>query len=385
MRWVITSAKELRDGVFTEGEIPPHNLKAMNFKTLLQHGMQQERHPLKRGRGALGQKRLIERSFEHDQIPQSLETEKGLNRLNPKAVDPSSLDRFNPKAVELDQEDNTSMPELPTFSPTLGHNIPNNPIEDEILEPVEQLGLNPEDLNANDLLDQNDFSNVDNFLDQMENLVDVMQEITSGGTHNGNQDHDAADEANWSKDDVEDMLNHPDSPKPNFDPTEDNGAGGDDDANGGNNHYPDENGSQGGGDENPGEDGSGDGIMSTGNEDGSPPWVNHLDDITGQEDVIPEVSNIEIPLYEFTNHLQKSSRTINRSQEFLTKDGVINHDHTSVTMNSAFADNGEFIIEAIPSVGETYRAEGLSIIPHIQAKNFSELIPTITIDTIQDI
>ena len=30
---LITSTKELRDGVFTEEEIPPHNLKAMNFQT----------------------------------------------------------------------------------------------------------------------------------------------------------------------------------------------------------------------------------------------------------------------------------------------------------------------------------------------------------------
>ena len=188
MRWVITSAKELRDGVFTEGEIPPHNLKAMNFKTLLQHGMQQERHPLKRGRGALGQKRLIERSFEHDQIPQSLETEKGLNRLNPKAVDPSSLDRFNPKAVELDKEDNTSMPELPIVSPTLGFDIPENPIEDEILKSGEQLGPNPEDLNANDLIDPNDFSNLDDLLDGLENLDDLIEDVVASGTHNGKVD-----------------------------------------------------------------------------------------------------------------------------------------------------------------------------------------------------
>ena len=124
------------------------------------------------------------------------------------------------------------------------------------------------------------------------------------------------------------------------------------------------------------------------NEDDLPPWVHHFDDITGQEDVIPEVSTIEIPLHESNNHLQKSGQAINPSQEFLAKDGVINHDHTSVTMKSAFADNGEFIIEAIPSVGETYRAEGLfpcPTIPHIQAKNFSELIPTIAMTTIQDI
>ncbi len=30
---LITSTKELRDGVFTEEEIPPQNLKAMNFQT----------------------------------------------------------------------------------------------------------------------------------------------------------------------------------------------------------------------------------------------------------------------------------------------------------------------------------------------------------------
>ena len=121
---------------------------------------------------------------------------------------------------------------------------------------------------------------------------------------------------------------------------------------------------------------------------GDPSWANPLDNITGQEDVIPEVSTIEIPLYESTNHLQKSGQTINQNPEFLAKDGVINHDHTPVTMKSAFADNGEFIIEAIPSVGETYRAEGLfpcPTIPHIQAKNFSELIPTIAMTTIQDI
>ena len=411
MRWVINSAKELRDGVFTEGEFPTHNLKAMNFKTLLQHGMQQENEPWGKVRGLLGSNRLREGSFEHDQIPHSLETEKGLNRLKPKAVDPNSLDRLNPKAVEPNPDSNTVSSKFPTLKP-FGHDAKNGPMGSEVLDPRDQDGLSTEVLIPNDLI--LDEMNIDELLNDIEGHEQLIIEIIQGGTHNGDQDT-----------------------------TENNGGGGDDDANDGNNDYSNNGntnpGSEAnwtleefktwyyegdippaGGDETPGgddnpdddnethpelrnddtaladsetsdnedEDGSGDGIMSTGNEDGSPPWVNHLDDITGQEDVMPEVSTIEIPLYESTNHLQKSGQTINQSPEFLAKDGVINHDHTSVTMKSAFADNGEFIIEAIPSVGATYRAEGLfpcPTIPHIQAKSFSELMPTIAMTTIQDI
>jgi hypothetical protein len=75
------------------------------------------------------------------------------------------------------------MPELPTVSPTLGFDIPENPIEDEILKSGEQLGPNPEDLNANDLIDPNDFSNLDNLLDGLENLEDQIQDVVASVTH----------------------------------------------------------------------------------------------------------------------------------------------------------------------------------------------------------
>ncbi|KZR62944.1 hypothetical protein [Prochlorococcus sp. MIT 1306] len=477
MRWVITSTKELRDGVFTEGEILPQNLKAMNFQThtKLHDDFGKRVIRSKKDMEDLEKKSLVEGSFEIDQSQKNYETITGLDRFNPKAVDPNSLDRFNPKAVELDQEDNTSMPELPTFSPTLGFDIPNNPIEDEVLEPFEQLGLNLEDLNANDLIDPNDFINLDDLLGQIDNLEDLMQEIMDGGTYhqqaptgappsgqqaptggvnaaeelgslydasvklNGlNDDKDGGDGEGSLFSDLWDWLvGPPDDPGPDdeyladindqpeaednyeytsnsegtesdsdtleepsdegwvpdfdFDTLEeesseegDNGAEDDDGktTKESDNDEGSENGAEGDIMASPdlppqtNDDGDGGGAQN-------PSWANPLDDITGQEDVMPEVSTIEIPLYESTNHLQKSDQTINRSPEFLTKDGVINHDHTSVTMNSAFADNGEFM-----NFGETYRAEGLfpcPTIPHIQAKNFSELIPTIAMTTIQDI
>ncbi|KZR67447.1 hypothetical protein [Prochlorococcus sp. MIT 1303] len=404
MRWVINSAKELRDGVFTEEEIPPHNLKAMNFKTLLQNGLQQENAPWEKVRGLLVSNRLREGSFEHDQIPQSLET--GLNTLNPKAVDPNSLDRLNPKAVEPNPDYNTVSSKFPTLKP-FGHDAQNGPIGNEVLDPRDQDGLSPEVLIPNDLI--LDEMNIDELLNDIEGNEQLINEIIQGGTHNEDQDTtennggggdddwggdddysnngntNPGSEANWTPEEGEDFWNEGGEgfgPHPNHIPTEDNGAGGDDDGD------EEDEGGEGGEGVEGGEGGEGGGIMSTGNEAGSPPWGNHLDDITGQEDVMPEVSTMEIPLYDFTNHLQKSGQTINRSPEFLTKDGVINHDYTSVTIKSAFADNGEFIIEAIPSVGETYRAKGLfpcPTIPHIQAKNFSELIPTIAMTTIQDI
>ena len=335
----------------------------------------------------------------------------GLHRLNPKAVDPNSLDRLNPKAVEPNPFGNADRPELQTLS-QFGHNASNGPIEDEILDLRDQYGLSAECLIANDLI--LDEMNIDQLLNDIEAREQLINEIMQSGTHNRNEDPtenngggDANDgnndysnngntnpgsEANWTLDEFKQWYYEGNIPPAGSDETP------------GGNENPD-------GDENPDddnethpelrnddtaladsetsddgdEDGSGDGIMSTGNEDSSPPWVNHLDDLTGQEDIIPEVSTIEITLDEFTNYLQKSGQTINRSPGFLTKDGVINHDHTSLTMNSAFADNGEFTIQAIPSVGETTRAEGLSIIPHIQAKDFSELMPTITTDTIPDI
>ena len=336
----------------------------------------------------------IERSFEHAQSPKSFETEIGLNGLNPNVVDPNSEESseltIKEIAMNMNPDSNTGRPKAATVNP-VDHDAQNVPIGNEILDLRDQYDLSAEDLIANDLI--LDEMNIDELLNDIEGHEQLINEIIQGGTHNGDQDttennggggdDDANDgdndysnngntnpgsEANWTLDEFKDWYYEGDIPPAGGDET----PGGDD--------TPDSETS-----DNEDEDGSGDGIMSTGNEDGSPPWVNHLDDITGQEDIIPEVSTIEIPLDEFTNYLQKSGQTINRSPEFLTKDGVINHDHTSVTMNSAFADNGEFIIEAIPSVRETTRAEGLSIIPHIQAKNFSELIPTITIDTIQDI
>ncbi len=190
MRWVINSAKELRDGVFTEEEIPHHNLKAMNFKThpKLHEDFSERVIRSKKDMGDLERKSLIEGSFETDQAQKNYETVTGLDRFNPKAVDPNSLDRFNPKAVELDQDDNTSMPELPIVSPILGFDIPENPIEDEILKSVEQLEPNPEDLNANDLIDPNDFSSLDDLLDGLEKLDELIEDFVAGGTHKGKGD-----------------------------------------------------------------------------------------------------------------------------------------------------------------------------------------------------
>ncbi|KZR69595.1 hypothetical protein PMIT1313_01283 [Prochlorococcus marinus str. MIT 1313] len=435
----------------------------MNFKThTKRHDDFSKRVILsKKDMGDLERKSSIQGSFEIDHSQKNYETITGLDRFNPKAVDPNSLDRFNPKAVELDQGENTSMPELPTFSPTLGFDIPENPIEDEILKSGEQLGPNPEELNANDLIDTNDFSNLDDLLGQIDNLEDLMQEIMNGGTHHQQaptegggvnaaeelgdlydasekidglfDDHDFDCIPNWRDGDwwfgneEEELQKEIDEissfAEDDYTPSGSEGTESDGD---GDNWDPNdevdldqppydklfpviiiEEGDDGAedGDDKPettsgkddkdegdkdeeGDNGAEGDIMVTGNEDDLPPWVHHFDDITGQEDFIPEVSTIEIPLHESTNHLKKSGQTINQSPELLAKDGVSNHDHNPVTMKSAFTDNGEFIIEAIPSAGETYRAEGLfpcPTIPHIQAKNFSELIPTISMTTIQDI
>ena len=188
MRWVIYSAKQLRDGVFTEEEIPPQNLKEMNFKTHLQQDIQPERHPLKKGRGALGQKRLIERSFEHAQSPKSFETEIGLNRLNPKVMDPNSEENSEPtikeSAIGLNHESNTDRPKLPTMTP-LGHNAPNGPIEDDNTEPVDHLGFDLESLNVNHLIDPSNFINMDEFLGDIQDIQDMAKEIVAGGTQSG--------------------------------------------------------------------------------------------------------------------------------------------------------------------------------------------------------
>jgi hypothetical protein len=74
------------------------------------------------------------------------------------------------------------------LSPSLGFDIPEKPIEDEILKSGEQLGLNPEDLNANDLIDPNDFINLDNILGGLENLNDLIEDVVASGTHNGKGD-----------------------------------------------------------------------------------------------------------------------------------------------------------------------------------------------------
>ncbi|WP_041374729.1 hypothetical protein [Prochlorococcus marinus] len=188
MRRVITSAKELRDGVFTEEEIPPQNLKEMNSKTHLQQDIQPERHPLEKGRGALGQKRLIERSFEHAQSPKSFETEIGLNRLNPEVMDPNSEENSEPtikeSAIGLNHESNTDRPKLPTMTP-LGHNAPNGPIEDDNTEPVDHLGFDLESLNVNHLIDPSNFINMDEFLGDIQDIQDMAKEIVAGGTQSG--------------------------------------------------------------------------------------------------------------------------------------------------------------------------------------------------------
>ena len=86
-----------------------------------------------------------------------------------------------------------------------GHNAPNRPIEDEILDLRDQYGLSTEGLIANDLI--LDEMNIDQLLNDIEAREQLINEIMQSGTHNGNEG-----------------------------PTENNG-GGDDDANNGNNDY----------------------------------------------------------------------------------------------------------------------------------------------------
>ena len=329
----------------------------MNFKTHAKPNEDFGKRVIssKKDMGDLEKKSLMEGSFEIDQSQKHYETVTGLDRFNPKAVDPNSLDRFNPKAVELDQDDNTSMPELPTFSPTLGFDIPNNPIEDEILEPFEQLGLNLEDLNANDLLDQNDFSNLDNFLDQMENLADLMQEIIAGGRHNQEAptggidaaeqlgslhdasvkidgwtgDHDGDGVPNWRdgdwwfRDDEDPAKLDRIDPDDGYPPSGSGGTNqgdGDDDSDGDDTNgdidldqapwnemfkletLEDDDDSQDG--DHPG------GIMATGNESELPPWIILLDDSTDLGDLNPIVFMLDQRVDEITgNNLERIKDT----------------------------------------------------------------------------
>jgi hypothetical protein len=231
--------------------------------------------------GDLEKKSLIEGSFEIDHAQKHHETVTGLDRLNPKAVDPNSLNRFNPKAVELDQDDNTSMPELPTLSPSLGFDIPEKPIEDEILKSGEQLGLNPEDLNANDLIDPNDFSNLDNLLDGLENLEDQIEDVVASGTNNNG---DVAKNLDMLMDD-----NHPlDIDSLDF-PENGNNDGENEDDQSGAWDNPDDDWWPNWADFDNDDDGTWDwndshpndpskSIMAGDNESSLPPWIFHLDD-----------------------------------------------------------------------------------------------------------
>tara|TARA_B100000959_G_scaffold222087_1_gene235027 strand:- start:353 stop:1366 length:1014 start_codon:yes stop_codon:yes gene_type:complete len=186
VRWVITSAKELRDGVFTEGEIPPHNLKAMNFKTHAKPNEDFGKRVIrsKKDMGDLERKSLIEGSFEIDQAQKNYETVTGLDRFNPKAVDPNSLDRLNPKAVEPNRHSNQDRTELHTLSPA-GHNAPSRPIEDENTEPVDHLDFDLESLNVNQAMDPSNFINMDEFLGDIQDIKDMAKEIEAGGTQSG--------------------------------------------------------------------------------------------------------------------------------------------------------------------------------------------------------
>ena len=337
MRWVITSAKELIDGVFTEEEIPPHNLKAMNFKTHAKphddFGKKGIRS--KKDMGDLEKKSLIEGSFEIDHAQKHHETVTGLDRLNPKAVDPNSLNRFNPKAVELDQDDNTSMLELPTLSP-IGHNAPSRPIEDENTEPVDHLGFHLESLNVNQDIDPSNFINIDECLGDIEDIQDMAEEIVAGGTQSG-----------WLDDFVEGWDRFWDDDNRLGTANEDDLTGGGDDLDGDgipnwrdwDYHFGDD------------EDSDGDGVNNNRDKDNNNPDIQIMAGQGRGGNLPPWVNAINIA----------DTSEINQQQQFS-------------------------LLEPIASqAGPTLPTKDLSIMPHIQASDPSQPIPINAMDFISDL
>ena len=310
----------------------------MNLKTHLQQDIQPERHPLKRGRGALGQKRLIERSFEHAQSPKSFETEIGLNRLNPEVIDPNSKENSEPtikeSALGLNHESNTDRSKLPTMTP-LGHNAPNGPIEDDNTEPVDHLGFNLESLNVNHLIDPSNFINMDEFLGDIQDIQDMAKEIVAGGTQSGwfddfveGWDRFSDDDNRLGTEDEDDLTGWGDDldgdGTPNWrDWDFHNGENKDSDGDGVNNNKDKDN-------NNPGIQ-----IMAGQGKGGNlPPWVNAIN--------IADTSEI--------------------------------HQHHQFSL-----------LEPISSqVGPTLPTKDLSIMPHIQASDLSQPIPINAMGSIAD-